>query len=86
MPSLKQQFGRNLRKLRVVRELTQERLAEAAGISVDFLSLIERGRNSPSFETLEALSQALKLCVMDLFDFGQQPGRTATSAQKAKHR
>ena len=30
------------------------------GMSVDFLSLIERGRNSPSFEKLELMARALK--------------------------
>jgi Helix-turn-helix len=35
-----------------MRDLTQEQLAEAARISVDMLSNIERGVNAPSFETL----------------------------------
>lgn len=48
--------------------LTQEKLAFAAGISVDFLSLIERGINSPSFDTIEKISSALKVEVKDLFD------------------
>jgi transcriptional regulator with XRE-family HTH domain len=33
--------------------MTQEQFAEALGISVDFLSLVERGINAPSFDTLE---------------------------------
>ena len=38
-------------------------------MSVDFLSLIERGRNAPSFETLERIARKLKLSVADLFTF-----------------
>jgi hypothetical protein len=34
--------------------MTQERFAEALDISVDFLSLIERGISAPSFETLDS--------------------------------
>jgi hypothetical protein len=37
--SLREQFGQRLRALRLQHDLTQEQLAEAAEISVDFLSL-----------------------------------------------
>ena len=40
------------------------------GISADFLSLIERGRNAPSFETIEHMAKKLWVPVMELFDFG----------------
>jgi len=49
--------------------MTQEQFAETLDISVDFLSLMERGRNAPSFETLDKLSKRLKLPVADLFTF-----------------
>jgi transcriptional regulator with XRE-family HTH domain len=39
------------------------------GISVDVLSLIERGINAPSFEVLEQMAEGLKLPVRELFDF-----------------
>jgi transcriptional regulator with XRE-family HTH domain len=49
--------------------MSQERFAEALGISVDFLSLIERGRNAPSFETLDRMARRLRLSVAELFTF-----------------
>jgi transcriptional regulator with XRE-family HTH domain len=49
--------------------MTQERFAEVLDISVDFLSLIERGVNAPSFETLETISKRLKMPVAHLFSF-----------------
>jgi transcriptional regulator with XRE-family HTH domain len=49
--------------------MSQERFAETLGISVDFLSLIERGRNAPSFETLDRMARRLRLSVADLFTF-----------------
>jgi transcriptional regulator with XRE-family HTH domain len=49
--------------------MSQERFAEILGISVDFLSLIERGRNAPSFETLDRMAKRLRLSVADLFTF-----------------
>ena len=41
--------------------MTQQRFAELLDISVDFLSLIERGRNVPSFETLEKMAKRLRV-------------------------
>jgi transcriptional regulator with XRE-family HTH domain len=62
-------FGSHVRLLRKKRQLTQEQLAELASISVDFLSLIERGCNSPSFKNLGALANALGTSVASLFAF-----------------
>ena len=69
MPSLRQQFGTRLKSIRLERSLTQEEFAELVGISVDFLSLIERGINAPSFEVLEHMAKRLHLQVRELFDF-----------------
>lgn len=69
MGTLRAKFGRRLKALRREGGLTQEQLAEAAQISVDFLSLLERGVNAPSFETLEKLAEALEVPVRELFDF-----------------
>ena len=66
---LRLKFGKRLRFLRRARDMTQTQLAEEAGISVNFVSLIERGEFAPSFETLDALAIALKVSVRDLFDF-----------------
>jgi transcriptional regulator with XRE-family HTH domain len=69
MPNLRKQFGKRLLSIRHERCLTQEQFAELVGISVDFLSLIERGINSPSFEVLEGMAKGLRLPVRELFDF-----------------
>ena len=67
--NLRERFGNRIRFLRSAHHLTQEKLAELAGISVDFLSLIERGKNSPSFENLADLADALGVSVAQLFTF-----------------
>jgi transcriptional regulator with XRE-family HTH domain len=72
MPSLRKVFGTRLRSIRKARDVSQERFAETLGISVDFLSLIERGINSPSFDTLEQIATRLRVPVKDLFDFPQK--------------
>ena len=69
MPTLRTKFGNRLKAIRLERKLTQEQFAELVGISVDFLSLIERGINAPSFEVLEKIGRGLRLPVRELFDF-----------------
>lgn len=69
MSELRIKFARRLRALRIEREMTQEDLAQAAGLSTVFVSNIERGINVPSFESLEGLARALDVPVKALFDF-----------------
>ena len=69
MPTLRRDFGNRLKAIRLNRKLTQEQFAELVGISVDFLSLIERGINSPGFEVLERMADRLEMQVRELFDF-----------------
>lgn len=61
MSDLRARFAAEIRAARQAAGMTQERLAEAAETSVDFLSKIERGLNSPSLETLAGLVSALSL-------------------------
>ena len=51
--------GRNVRRLRYERRLTQERLAEKSGLSVNTIRNLEKGR-WPSAHTLQAVASALK--------------------------
>jgi transcriptional regulator with XRE-family HTH domain len=73
VPSLREKFGRRIKAIRVERKLSQEQFAELLGISVDFLSLIERGINAPSFENLDVISTQLGVSVCDLFKFDESP-------------
>ncbi len=72
MATLKQKFGRRLREIRSQRRMTQEQFAEMLDVSVDFLSLMERGRNAPSFETLDKIAKRLRMSVADLFNFSNR--------------
>jgi len=72
MASLRKDFGNRLLAIRHERKLTQEQFAEHVGISVDFLSLIERGINAPSFETIEQMAKSLRVPVKALFEFPER--------------
>ena len=49
-------FGQVLRRRRRAAGLSQEALAERADVSRNFVSLLERGRHSPSLDMLVALA------------------------------
>ena len=69
MNNLKSKFGTRLKKLRIAIGFTQEELAEKCGVSVEYISSLERGLYSPSFETIEKLSKAIQVSPKALFDF-----------------
>ena len=62
-----QAFGAVLRAERRKRGLTQTDLALRAGLSLNFVSLVERGESSPTVATVYALADALELPVEALF-------------------
>ena len=73
MATLRKQFGKKLRSIRKRRGMTQQQFAELLDISIDFVSLVERGLNAPSFESIEAFSIILGIPVRDFFDFSSDP-------------
>ena len=63
-------FGKRLRSLRRAKDLTQEQVAERAGLSLQSVGEIERGRGNPTLVNIERLSAALGEDVTTLFDLG----------------
>lgn len=57
----------NLRRLRELRNLNQQELADSSGLSRNMVTLLETERTFPSCESLEALSRALKVTPASLF-------------------
>jgi len=55
-----------LKEVRTTHDLTLKELANRTGLSVSYLSDIERGRTNPSLSTLESLAIALEMTVIDL--------------------
>lgn len=60
MDDIATQFGAILRKLRTAQGLSQEELAFRAGMSVPYLSDLERGRSSPSLAMVVDLARGLE--------------------------
>jgi transcriptional regulator with XRE-family HTH domain len=61
-------FIARLKTLRAGREMTQEALAERAGISRTYIARLELGQQDPTLGTLRKLAKALKVKVGDLVE------------------
>ena len=55
-----------LKEMRRARDLTLKGLAARTGLSVSYLSDLERGRTMPPLPTLETLAMALDITILDL--------------------
>lgn len=56
---LKKAFGKNVRYYRFKKKYTQEKLAELLDVSTNYVSRMERGQHSASFDVIEDLSKIL---------------------------
>jgi len=58
----------NIKKFRLMRNFTQERLSELCGISCDYLSEIERGKKTPSMKRFLLIAEKLEIPPQKFFD------------------
>ena len=75
-PSAKEKIiliGLNISYYRRIRHLTQVELADAVGISSNYLSQVERGYKSISLVKLLKLAEVLGVDEKDFFDFSKSP-------------
>lgn len=66
MKSSDHQIGYKIKAAREAQKMTQEELAEAAGISSVYLAEIENKRTIPSFKTLCSICSIINLSLDDL--------------------
>jgi predicted transcriptional regulator len=57
--------GRNVKRIRQEKDLTQEQLAELSGFSQQYISGLEQGRRNPTVVTLYELATALGVSHME---------------------
>ena len=58
--------GRNVKRIRQEKGLTQEQLAEVSGFSQQYISGLEQGRRNPTVVSIYELATALGVCHMEL--------------------
>lgn len=62
-------ISNNVRNRRLDLRMTQKDLAEKCGLSTNYISRIERAEVSPTVDTLEKLTKALKVDSSDILPF-----------------
>jgi transcriptional regulator with XRE-family HTH domain len=67
-------LGHAIQLARSKRKLSQAALAKRAGISVSYLSLLERDRRDPPLSTIQRIAAALVMPVEILFFLGAEEG------------
>jgi len=75
-------IGSHLRRLRAKRRLSLARVARAVGISVGFLSALERSQMSASVGTLRKLARFYKANILDFFDASGASSRQVQPEQR----
>jgi transcriptional regulator with XRE-family HTH domain len=65
--NINEEVGFNIRKIREVRDLSQEELATLAGLHRAYIGQIERGEKNIGLKNLHKIAQALKVNIEDLF-------------------
>jgi transcriptional regulator with XRE-family HTH domain len=61
-------FGENLRQYRIKKGLSQERLADLAGLHRTYIGGIERGERNVSLVNIVRLAKALEIKLVELLD------------------
>lgn len=59
--------GSNVRRLRVERNIPQERLAFDAGVDRSYVGGVERGEENPTVDILDKLAATLDVPIAELF-------------------
>lgn len=62
-----QELAQNVRRWRTARKLSQEDLANAAGVSLPAIRNLERAKSEPRMKTVQAIARALEVKLEDLF-------------------
>lgn len=65
-PNARKIFARNLKEVRAKANLSQEELADLAGLHRTYVGSVERGERNISIDNMERLASALTVDIKDL--------------------
>ncbi len=77
LPAVRSAFGRALRHWRLERGMSQERLAEEAGIHRTYAGDVERGARNVSIDNMFRIAQGLGMPLSDLIKTAERELRKA---------
>lgn len=67
MQDIKKVLGQRVRKLRLLKNISQEKLAELADLHRTYIGSIERGERNVSLENIQKICDALNLSISEFF-------------------
>ncbi len=67
-PKARMIFAKKLKEFRVSKGLSQEELADIAGLHRTYIGSVERGERNISIDNIERLASALDIKIKDLLD------------------
>jgi len=82
MKTIKEQFGKRIRELRLERGLSQEALAFKSGMHRTYLGSVERGERNPSLKNIAAVAKALGISLSQMFSFKDRTSSVGRSFNK----
>lgn len=65
-------FGDAVRKARTASGITQEELADRAGLDRSYIGGVERGDRNPTLSVIEKIAQGLGLTLAELFSYSAE--------------
>lgn len=75
--------GERIKQLRKTQQMTLQRLSEYTGLSIGFLSSVERDITSPSLQNLKQIAEALDTTISDLISI-TKPERVVVRKNETK--
>ena len=64
---LRKSFSNNVRKYRIEQNLSQEELADKAGLHRTYIGSVERGERNITIDAMEKICLALEMSIIELF-------------------
>ncbi|MFK4305072.1 transcriptional regulator with XRE-family HTH domain [Paenibacillus sp. RC254] len=83
MTELRKQMGTRIRAIRNAKGLTQQKLAEIAGLDYRYIGALERGERNFSIDTLEKVLTALNVSISELMFSKEHMTKDETIRQEA---
>jgi len=66
MKSESEKLGKNLKRVRTKKSISQGDIARSLGVSRGFISNIENGKTNPTLETIARLAKVLQISIVEL--------------------
>ena len=78
-------IGKNIRKYRLMKKFRQEDLAEKAGLTTNYIGMVERGEKIPSLETfIKILEVSSDMVLADVLETGYTVKNSILNEKLAK--